>query len=77
MANGMIDGEAQSRDWRTAPLIGLRFNKTFLHDSRAQSIDEAILLHDGSGSEAAEAVSLYKGLSPDDHSALLAFVGAL
>jgi CxxC motif-containing protein (DUF1111 family) len=77
LADGMIDGEALSRDWRTAPLIGLRFNKTFLHDGRASSIEEAILFHDGKGSEAAESVSLFKALSPADHDALLAFVSAL
>src|SRR5262249_52943988 len=43
LADGMVDGEAASRDWRTSPLIGLRFNKTFLHDGRAHSIEEAIL----------------------------------
>ena len=77
LADGIIDGQAQSRDWKTAPLIGLRFNKTFLHDGRAQSIDEAILLHDGNGSEAAESVSIYKSLSLQDQDALIAFVSAL
>ena len=77
LADGMIDGEAQSRDWRTAPLLGLRFNKTFLHDGRAHTVEEAISLHAGEGSEAAESVAIYKGLSAGDHDALLAFVSAL
>jgi CxxC motif-containing protein (DUF1111 family) len=77
LADGVTEGLATSRDWRTAPLIGLRFNPTFLHDSRAHTVEEAILLHGGDGSEAAEAVSLYKALSPADHDALLAFVEAL
>jgi CxxC motif-containing protein (DUF1111 family) len=77
LSDGLIDGEAQSRDWRTAPLIGLRFNKTFLHDGRAQTIEDAILLHDGAGSEAAASISFYKALSAEDHDALLAFVSAL
>lgn len=77
LSDGMVDGEAQSRDWRTAPLIGLRFNTLFLHDGRAHTIEEAILLHDGKGSEAAGSITLYRALSPSDHDALLTFVSAL
>jgi CxxC motif-containing protein (DUF1111 family) len=77
LADGVIDGEARSRDWRTAPLIGLRFNKTFLHDGRAHTVEEAILLHDGNGSEAAASIHAFLSLPPGDHDALLAFVGAL
>ena len=40
---GGIDGEATSRDWRTAPLIGLRFNKSFMHDGQSKTVEEAIL----------------------------------
>ncbi len=76
LADGMIDGEAGSRDWRTAPLIGLRFNKTFLHDGRAHTVREAILAHAGTGSEAAESTALYESLGPADHDALLAYVNA-
>jgi CxxC motif-containing protein (DUF1111 family) len=74
LADGVIDGEATSRDWRTAPLIGLRFNHTFLHDGRATTLEEAIRLHAG---EAAESAAIFDQLSPADHAALLAFVSAL
>jgi len=77
LADGMIDGEATSREWRTAPLIGLRFDKTFLHDGRAHTVEEAILLHAGKGSEAAASIASYEALSPADHDALLTFVSAL
>ncbi len=77
LADGIRDGEATSRDWRTPPLIGLRFAKTYLHDSRAHSLDEAILLHDGRGSEAAGSVTAYRALSAADREALLTFVGTL
>lgn len=77
LSDGVIDGEAQSRDWRTAPLIGLRFNTIFLHDGRAHTIEEAILRHDGKGSEAAEAINIFRALSPSDHAALLSYVSAL
>lgn len=76
MADG-VDGQAHARDWRTAPLIGLRFLKTFLHDSRAHSIEEAVLLHDGPGSEAHIAVERFQAMSAADRTALLGFVGGL
>ena len=74
---GGNEGQAGPRDWRTAPLIGLRFNRVFLHDGRAASISDAILQHDGPGSEAAHAVALFKGLSAADQKTLLEFVGSL
>ena len=72
-----IDGEADSFEWRTAPLIGLRFNRTFLHDGRAESIEEAVLLHRGEGSQANGSIDLFEALSTDDRASLLEFVEAL
>ena len=77
LADGIRDGEATSRDWRTPPLIGLRFFTRFLHDSRAATLEEAILMHDGRGSEAAPSVALFRALSPADRATLLAFLGSL
>jgi CxxC motif-containing protein (DUF1111 family) len=77
LADGMVDGQAGSRDWRTAPLIGLRFNRTYLHDGRASSIEDAVLQHDGAGSEAAGAVDHFKNLSVADRQTLVDYVGAL
>ncbi len=74
---GGNEGQAGPRDWRTAPLIGLRFDRVYLHDGRASTIDAAILQHDGNGSEAHNAVSLYKALSATDQQTLLEFVGSL
>lgn len=74
---GGNEGQAGPRDWRTSALIGLRFNRVFLHDGRAATISDAILQHDGTGSEAHNAVSLYKALSPTDQQTLLEFVGSL
>lgn len=72
-----IDGEATSRQWRTAPLIGLRFSRTMLHDGRAHTVEEAILAHDSAGSEASGSVALFQGLSAHDRQALLDFVATL
>ncbi len=71
------DGEATYREWRTAPLIGLRFLQDYLHDSRAHSVEEAILLHAGVGSQANGSIDLFKALSPADKASLLGFVQAL
>lgn len=77
LADGISDGEARSRDWRTPPLIGLRFSKTYLHDSRATTIEQAILLHAGPGSEANVSIDLFRALPDADKATLLAFVGTL
>lgn len=77
LADGLDEGEATSRQWRTAPLIGLRFNRVLMHDGRARTIEEAILDHDDEGSEAHGSVALFRGLSSGEKAALLDYVGAL
>jgi CxxC motif-containing protein (DUF1111 family) len=72
-----IDGQAGSFDWRTAPLIGLRFNRSYMHDGRAKTIEQAILSHRGEGSEGNASVDAFEALSAADQEALLSFVGAL
>ncbi|HEX2687295.1 MAG TPA: di-heme oxidoredictase family protein [Kofleriaceae bacterium] len=74
LADGLTDGGATSQAWRTAPLIGLRFARTYLHDGRAHSLDEAVLAH---GGEARGAVLSFQALSPDDQRSLLDYVEAL
>jgi CxxC motif-containing protein (DUF1111 family) len=77
LADGISEGIAQSRDWRTAPLIGLRHNKVYLHDGRSRTVEDAIIVHGGEGSEAADAVKQFSGLPADERAKLLAFVNAL
>lgn len=74
---GETDGEAGPRDWRTAPLIGLKYLTTFLHDARAKNLRDAVLQHDGVGSEAHDSIVLFLQLSDSDQQTLLNFVGAL
>jgi CxxC motif-containing protein (DUF1111 family) len=76
-AEAAVDGEADGFEWRTTPLIGLRFNRSFLHDGRAKTIEEAVLAHRGDGSEANDVVARFEALPPDDRAALLAFVESL
>jgi CxxC motif-containing protein (DUF1111 family) len=78
LSDGVADGGAGPREWRTAPLWGLRVMRDFLdgeafllHDGRARSVEEAILLH---GGEAAAARDRFVALPPAARGALLDFV---
>lgn len=77
LADGSVEGAAGPRDWRTAPLIGLRFFRAFLHDGRARSLDEAVRMHRGDGSEANDSVDRYAALPDPERRALLAFLQTL
>jgi CxxC motif-containing protein (DUF1111 family) len=78
--DGVRDGEAGPRDWRTAPLWGLGWsaavngNAWLLHDGRARSVEEAILWH---GGEARAAREGYLGLPAAARRALAAFLASL
>lgn len=76
-ADPSVDGQADSFEWRTAPLIGLRFDKTYLHDGRAKTIADAISLHRGTNSEANPAVDAFDALDADDQQTLVDFVAGL
>ncbi|MGK3983165.1 di-heme oxidoredictase family protein [Sorangium sp. So ce136] len=77
LADGLADESASSVSWRTAPLIGMRHSAAYLHDGRARTIEQAILLHDGEGSEAAASVAAFRALSREDREALIGFVRSL
>ncbi|MCB9857810.1 MAG: c-type cytochrome [Phycisphaerales bacterium] len=71
---GIVDTDAGQREFRTAPLWGLSKTAPYFHNGAADTIDEAIRMHD------AEALSIrqaYEGLSQADRDALLAFLGTL
>lgn len=74
LADGQTDGRATSPAWRTAPLIGLRFQASYLHDGRAHTATEAVLAHDG---EARASRDAFQALSPDDQRSLIEYVEAL
>jgi CxxC motif-containing protein (DUF1111 family) len=77
LADGQVEGQAGPREWRTAPLIGVGLVRDLLHDGRAHSVEEAVLLHASEGSEANATVSRFRALSEADRQALLLFVEAL
>ena len=80
LADHRPDGQASGREWRTTPLWGLRLIRDFLngeafllHDGRARTIEEAILLH---GGEAQRSRDLFNALTAADRSKVVDFVGS-
>lgn len=76
-SDGLHDSEAEGSEWRTAPLLGLRHLQRYLHDGRAETLEDAIEVHGGEGSEAAESVARFRALPKNQREALLEFVSAL
>lgn len=77
LADGVAEDGAGPREFRTAPLIGLRFLPSFLHDGRAKSVEQAIVLHGEGASEARDSVARFRALAPGDRAKLVEFVEAL
>ena len=77
LADGSVEGAAGPRDWRTAPLMGLRFFRSFLHDGRARTLEEAIRMHRGDGSDANGSIDAFDALPASERAALLDHVGRL
>lgn len=71
---GIVEGMATQTEFRTAPLWGLSQTAPYFHSGEADTIDEAIRLHDG---EAATIRDTYLSLSATDKAALIAFLESL
>ena len=81
LADNRPDGDADGYEWRTAPLWGTRLVSEFLggqefylHDGRATSLDEAVLLH---GGEAQAARDGFAAMSSTERDAVVAFLKSL
>lgn len=81
LADGLVEGDAEGREWRTPPLWGLglaplaRGGETgYLHDGRARTLPEAILWH---GGEALRARDSFAALDARDRAALVTFLKSL
>lgn len=79
--DGVTEGSAETFEWRTPPLWGLGLSPNsqggsyfLLHDGRATSIEEAILLH---GGEAEQSRNQFMSLSESEKQALLTFLESL
>ncbi len=75
------EGTAKTSEWRTTPLWGLGLaqnaqggNVYLLHDGRAKSIEEAILLH---GGESEKSKIRYQNLSQTEKNNLIEFLKSL
>jgi CxxC motif-containing protein (DUF1111 family) len=61
LADGIVMGLASGREFRTAPLWGVAATGPYLHDGRADTLDEAIRAHDGESKKSREA---YEAATP-------------
>lgn len=79
--DGYTEGYAETYEWRTPPLWGLGLTPDaqggeyfLMHDGRARSIDDAIMIHGGEGEQSK---LNYSDLSDDDKSKLITFLESL
>lgn len=84
MGPGLADGRdeflADGNEWRTPPLWGLGLAQEinpragFLHDGRAETLEQAILWH---GGEAQASADHYRSMTAEDRTALIRFLESL
>jgi CxxC motif-containing protein (DUF1111 family) len=68
------DFEMTTQEWKTPPLWGVADSAPYLHDGRAETLDDAIRLH---GGQAAPSAENYAALPSHEQKQLLAFLGTL
>lgn len=80
LADGRPDFAATGTEWRSPPLWGLGLTQTvqpysgYLHDGRAQTLEEAILWH---GGEAEKSRQAFRTMSKSNRAALVRFLNSL
>jgi CxxC motif-containing protein (DUF1111 family) len=77
LADGISQGAASGKEYRTAPLWGLGQRIYFLHDGRTNDLLEAINQHESPGSEANAVIHNFKLLTPQNQQSLLVFLRSL
>ena len=77
LADGIVQGAARQREFRTAPLWGLGQRLFFLHDGRTSDLVTAIQAHAGEGSEANAVVRLFNLLPDGEKQDVLNFLRSL
>ena len=77
LADGVSQGEAGPREFRTAPLWGLGQRIFFLHDGRTSDVIAAIRAHQSTGSEANVVVQRFLNLTEAQKQDLLNFLRSL
>jgi CxxC motif-containing protein (DUF1111 family) len=77
LADGVSQGQAGPRDFRTAPLWGLGQRIFFLHDGRTRDLVETIQAHQSDGSEANGVINGFNKLREDVKQDILNFLRSL
>ncbi len=72
--DGPPDRGPSAGEWRTPPLWGVADSAPYMHDGRANTLEDAIRLHGGQGSRAA---GRFAALNPREQSQLIAFLKTL
>ncbi|MDR3638829.1 MAG: di-heme oxidoredictase family protein [Isosphaeraceae bacterium] len=74
LGDGIVQNHAGPTQMRTAPLWGVRFEPSYLHDGRASTLDQAIRAHAGQGLAAR---NNYVALSATQQAQLIDFLNSL
>ena len=80
LADGLTEGKANGREWRTPPLWGIGLtpivngHSNYLHDGRARNLLEAILWH---GGEAEHSKSIVMRMNKAEREKLIRFIKSL
>ncbi len=77
LADNVSQGNANGRQFRTAPLWGAGQRLFFLHDGRTSDIYQAIQQHASQGSEANGVIRNCNSLSLSDQQAVVNFLRSL
>ena len=77
LADGIVQGQAGPREFRTAPLWGLGQRIFFLHDGRTADLRVAILAHQSKGSEANAVIRNFNQLLDSQKQDVLNFLRSL
>ena len=74
MADGIEMGISTGSEFRTQPLWGIIVSRPYLHDGRADTLEDAILWH---GGEAQAARDAFESLGPRERDDVIAFLESL
>ena len=77
LQDGITQGAAGGKQFRTAPLWGLGQRLFFMHDGRTTDLIQAIQAHSSAGSEATKVVNNYNKLKSSQKQDLLNFLRSL
>jgi CxxC motif-containing protein (DUF1111 family) len=77
LADGVVQGAATGKEFRTAPLWGAGQRVFFLHDGQTNDLVEAIAAHKSTGSEANMVINNFNALTNPQKQDILNFLRSL